>query len=333
MPARRLLRARNLLALVGVAVLSFLAGPRARVDPSWHEPGLPATLPELVTTLEALELGVSGLRPGDGMGIVWADPSEPTVTPLALVYLHGFSADRHEVEPLLTDLGDRLGANVFFTRLHGHGRDASAMADAAAEDWLDDAARAVAVGARIGERVVLVGTSTGGTLATWAAARPEAAGRVDALVLISPNFGVADASASALLLPWGGTIARLVVGPERCFEPENDAQARHWTTCYPTSALPPMLALVDHVRSMDLSTVEVPVLVLMHPDDRVVDAARTLRVVDRLTGTDPVVEVIEETSDPSRHVLAGEIVSPASTDVVRDVILDFLEARGLRAAG
>jgi hypothetical protein len=69
--------------------------------------------------------------------------------------------------------------------------------------------------------------------------------------------------------------------------------------------------------------------VLYHPDDGVVDEEETLRVVGGMTGTDPVVEVVTQTSDRARHVLAGDIVSPASNDEVRDAVLSFLRSRGV----
>ena len=312
-----------LLAVVGVA------GPRPDVDDRWMEPRLPASGPELSPAaldeyLTATEAAVPDLRPGDAKGIVWADDETPARTPASLVYLHGFSADRHEIEPVVSLLGASLGANVYFTRLTGHGRDGAAMEAATAADWLDDTAEAVAVGAAIGERVVVIGTSTGGTLASWAAMRPESHGRIDALVLVSPNFQPKDRSSRVLLYPWGGTLARLLVGPERCFEPENDAQERHWTTCYPTSSLLPMMALVEHVRTMSLEGWGVPTLLVYAPEDRVVDAQETERVLASLPGDLLRVHVVAETGDPASHVLAGDVLSPETNQELHDVIASFV---------
>ena len=165
---------KRLLTVGVVCALGLVAllGPRPDFEDRWIEPSLEA---DLDAYLSGSEAGVSDLRPGDGKVIEWIDPSSPSVSPLSLVYLHGFSADRHEVDPLVGDLARELGANVFFTRLRGHGRDGAAMGEVSVEDWLDDVAEAVRIGSYIGERVVLVGTSTGGTLALWAAARDEAA--------------------------------------------------------------------------------------------------------------------------------------------------------------
>jgi pimeloyl-ACP methyl ester carboxylesterase len=319
------LRRPSALALMGVVTVAFLAGlgPRPRFEERWREPELSVT--DLDAWLAAREAGVPGVRAGDEKGIVWADPDARGRTPLSIVYLHGFSADRHEIEPVVSELASALGANAFFTRLTGHGRASDAMAEASVEAWLDDTAEAVAIGRRLGERILLIGTSTGGTLATWAAARPEADAALLGLVLVSPNFQPKDRTSRVLLYPWGGVLARMVVGPERCFRPENADQERHWTTCYPVAALPPMMALVERVRTMDLSGVETPTLALYDLDDMVVDAAETERVLDGMTGTNVVRVHVPSSSDPARHVLAGDIVSPDSNEEVLAMMLAFAQ--------
>lgn len=308
--------------LLGAALVAFLVGPRVDFEDRWVEPDLPV---DLASYLASSEARVPGVRPGDAKSIEWIDPAAPSVTPLSLVYLHGFSADRHEVEPLVSELARRLGANAYFTRLRGHGRDGPAMGEATVESWFDDATEAVAIGGLIGEQVVLIGTSTGGTLAIWAATRPEAAGRIASLVLISPNLGIQDPAAPILLWPWGGAIARLIVGPERCFEPKSAEQERHWTTCYPTSALLPMMALVDRVRSLPPGSVEVPTLTLYAHGDQIVDPTATERVMSRLSAERAELHVVEGSGDPEQHVIAGAIMSPETTDSVLRQILDFVE--------
>jgi pimeloyl-ACP methyl ester carboxylesterase len=307
----------------------ILLGPRARFEGSWIEPSIG---PDLDAYLATAESAVPGLKPGEAKSVVWADPATRAATPLSLVYLHGFSADRHEVEPLVSDLAYELAANAYFARLSGHGRDAAALGEAGVSDWVRDVAEAVVVGARIGERVVLMGTSTGATLALWAAAQPEAAGRVAALVLISPNLGLRDRTSRILTWPWGGVIARAVVGPERCFEPQTPDQALHWTVCYPTRALLPMAALVRHVRSMDLAAVKSPTLLVYSPQDRVVDPTETRGVLAGLGGEGPSVYVVDGSGDRAAHVVAGSIMSPETTDAVRERVVDFLERSGVLSA-
>jgi hypothetical protein len=81
----------------------------------------PATLPDdLDAWLAARESAVPALRPDSGKEILWA-AAPGAKTPLAVVYLHGFSADREEIRPVPDDVATALGANLFLTRLAGHG--------------------------------------------------------------------------------------------------------------------------------------------------------------------------------------------------------------------
>ena len=134
-----------------------------------------ATLPDdLDAHLAAREAVFDDLTPGTQKRIVWAGtPGEKT--PLALIYLHGFSSTSEEVRPVPDRVAAALGANLYFARLAGHGRTGTALAGATAEDWLTDLAEALAIGTRIGERVILLGTSTGATLATIGLGDPSIA--------------------------------------------------------------------------------------------------------------------------------------------------------------
>jgi esterase/lipase len=302
-----------------------LAGPRARMG---SLDAVPAVGEDVEAHLRASEAAFPDIRPGDAKRIVWADPARGARTPLSLVYLHGFSADSHEVEPLVTGLGQRLGANVYFTRLAGHGRTPEAMGEASIDAWLRDVAEGMEIGRRLGERVVLIGTSTGGTLATWAAMQADVAEGLAALVLLSPNFHPRNRSTRLLLWPWGRWIARVAQGPERCFEVRSEAQARHWTSCYPTSALLPMMALVEDVRTSDLSRVRVPTLVLYASTDQVVDPAETERAFAAFGSPDKALQRIENPGDPDGHVIAGDVLSPGATPEIEDRIAAFLTASG-----
>jgi esterase/lipase len=317
--SRRL--ARSVAAgIVLVLALTIRLGPRTSVDERWAPFG---AVGPLEARLARAEAGVSGLRPGEAKAIVWANPSNPGRTPVSLVYLHGFSADRHEIDPLVGDVAREIGANVYYARLAGHGQDGAALGQATAEEWLVDASQAVDIGARIGNQVVLVGTSTGATLALWAASHPRSPGSLAAVVLSSPNLGLRDPTSEVLLWPWGELVARALLGAERCFEPKNEAQALHWTTCYPPRALVEMMSLVDLVRYRDLSGFRPRALVLYSRRDRIVDPAATERMLEAL-GERGVADVVDDSDDPEHHVIAGEIMSPGTTDRVRRRIVEFL---------
>jgi esterase/lipase len=323
-PARR--RGRWLVfgcAFTAALAMLGAAGPVTHFDASVRPVALPADLDDY---LARAERGVPALRDGAQRRIVWRDPARKTRTAYAVIYLHGFSASAPETAPLAERVAAALDANLYLTRLRGHGRDGAAMAEASAGDWLNDAAEAQAIGERLGERVVVIGTSTGGTLATWLAVRPGGT-HPHAVVLISPNFGAADPRERLLLLPWAGNLLPLLA-PTYEFPAANAAHARHWTTRFPSSVLLQLAALVDHVSRLPLESIAVPTLTFYAKGDQVVDVVRLLAAQQRIgsAGGAPkqLVEVMDS-GDPRQHVLAGDILSPATTAAIAVRIVAFVD--------
>jgi len=286
---------------------------------------IPTSLDDLDAWLATSEARVPGLREDAAKTVVWANEGAHAPTPRSVIYLHGFSADPREVDPLPQVVAQRMGANLCYARLTGHGRDGAAMAEASLDDWLADADEAMTLGARLGERVVVMGTSTGGTLTLWLAAQRRWRERMAALVLLSPNLRLRSRAAALVRGPLRGLLLRLVVGREYRFEPQNESQARHWTTQYPSISLLPMIELTRRVRRLHLEDVNVPVFVAYSPLDRVVDPKSALAAVDRLASPVKRRYVVRGDGDAQHHVLAGDILSPGTTAGLAAEILDFLE--------
>src|SRR5262249_36987076 len=193
-----------------------------------------------------------GVKPGLAKEILWNDPARRNKTPVALAYLHGFSASRKDISPVVETLARSLGANVFFTRLAAHGLTRSTeFATVTPQDWLDDAREALAIGRRIGERTILIGTSTGALLATLVAHednRPDIA----ALVLLSPNFLLRDHRAQFLSGPLGPLLARIFIGNEHAFRSANAKQSGFWTPRFPSQGIVALMNLVNYAPGIPL---------------------------------------------------------------------------------
>jgi len=305
--------------LVFLVLALFLSGPRVDLNTTLHPLVLP---PDLDTYLARKEAAYQDIVPGTEKKIVWAHaPGEQT--PLAIVYVHGYSASRQDTAPLAALIAARLHANLYSTRLSGHGRGSEAMLDGSVNSWLDDMHEAVEIGKRLGRRVVIVGCSTGGTLAVWQAAHSDR-DEVAALVLLSPNFGPADRRTEILTWPWGAQLAELLVGKIRSWKPVNEAHGRYWTSSYPVRALVPMMGLVKLTRSLDLQTLKTPTLVIYAPDDKTVDTTAIIAAFQKMGVGEKKLIAYDQSGDPSRHVLAGDVLSPGSTEPLVQMIADFL---------
>ncbi len=308
----------GLLILV-IIVAVFLAGPRIEINTTVHPVIIPTDLEAYVANSES---AIDDIVPGTEKIIIWAGETG-VQTPLSVVYLHGFSASRQETAPLSEIVASDLGANLFYTRFTGHGRNGTAMLEGSVHAWLSDAYEALVIGRRLGKKVIVIGMSTGGTAATWLATN-DFSDTVAAFVLISPNFALTDSRSRVLSWPWGGYLAELFIGPERSWDPVNDRQGRFWTHRYPTRALLPMMGMVDLANSLDLSTIDTPFLIIYSPDDQIVSSNSTEAMYQRIGTRQKQLIAFSNAEDPSQHVLAGDILSPGSTEVIARVILNFI---------
>lgn len=278
---------------------------------------------DLDVYLERAEAGVPGIQPNQHKEIVWADSQSKAKTPVAIVYIHGFSASPGEMRPLPDIVAKNLEANLYLARLKGHVTTTNPMADVSVNAWVNDLAEAIAIGERLGERVVVLGTSTGGALTTWALAQPAFKDRIHAAVFFSPNYGVQAFGSSLLTLPFARELSRLVLGETRSFEPGTDLQRLYWTTTYPVEAILPMAETVRLAVNAPVETVKTPALFLISAEDKVVIPAITRGIEKRWGGPHRLVEV-DGVEDPSRHVLAGEAMSPGTTDRLADLVTGWL---------
>lgn len=312
--------------LVVAAGAIWVTAPR----PGWPDfAALPATEPgdDLDVWLHAREGVFDDIVPGAEKAVIWAD-TPGAQTELAVVYLHGFSASRREISPVPETIAARLGANYFATRLAGHGRSGGAvpgeaLGAASVEDWALDLAEAIAIGRRLGKRVVLIGTSTGGSLATLATLEPQWQDNIAALVTISPNFGLRDSQAWTLDLPYAPYWLPRVSGPERGGDPTSEDHGLYWTTRYPSSALFPLRSVQLAAAAADHSAAKVPMLVFYSANDHLVQPEATARVIQQW-GARADSHVINNSGDPGQHVIAGDIRSPETNDFVINATLEWL---------
>jgi esterase/lipase len=309
-----------IVALVITGVTLWFLTP-ARLEPAVAAVEVPADLDDWLLATEKSAAERYGLIADTEKRITWFDAQQPTA--YSVLYLHGFSATRQETAPLARVVANALGANLFETRLAGHGRQRDALTAVRAEDWLDDAAEALAVASRLGQRVIVIGTSTGATLAAAMLDHP-AMQAVDTLVMISPNFAPRDTKASWMTRPAGPLLARLLVGETRSWTPHNAQQARFWSTSYPMATTVEVMRLVDLANRILPTTVSQRLLMFYSLEDTVISAEAALDVFAETNAPQKTAIAVTDPGDPSSHVLAGDILSAAKTAELAATIVDFI---------
>ena len=252
----------------------------------------------------------NNLRPNTEKKIIWADKSS-IKTKISLVFIHGFSASRFELNPVIENVAKELGANIFFTRLTGHGQDGQSLADATLKDWIKDTDEAIKIGAILGDSIVLIGSSTGCSLIHTILEHQQ---NISSVIYVSPNFGTKSFRGQLLRIPGIKNLLPIIFGKEISFSSQNPDHKKCWTLSYPPVAL---LAIKDSVmaaRKCNHSKIKVPILFWFSDEDKVVSAKATRRIMSKMGGNISTHNPpLSDEDDPSRHGILGDILSPSQT--------------------
>lgn len=252
-----------------VLVVVYFAGPNPSTPVySTTIPAVPAESSSLENYIKQQEAG-HNVKPDNQARIIWANDSSKNITEYSLVYLHGFTATQAEGDPVHRDLAKKFGCNLYLSRLAEHGIDTTEpMVNLTADNYWHTAKEALAIGKQIGKKVILVGTSTGGTLALKLAAEyPD----IHALMLMSPNIAINDPTAWILNNPWGLQIARMVTGSKYLDSKDTREDYRkYWTWHYRIEAAVSLEELLETTMTKEtFEKVTQPTLVLYYYKDKI----------------------------------------------------------------
>lgn len=257
------------LLIPAILIIAYLLGPNPSTPVYSNDmPAVPAEPVALASFIKQQEAAHT-IKPDNEARVVWANDSSKNKTEYALVYLHGFTASQGEGDPVHRNLAKKFGCNLYLSRLAEHGIDTTEpMVNLTADNYWESAKQALAIGKQLGNKVILVGTSTGGTLALKLAAEyPD----VYALILLSPNIAINDPTAWILNNPWGLQIARLVKSSKYIdSEDSTEAYRKYWTYHYRIEAAVTLEELVE--TSMNKKTfekVKQPTLTLYYYKDNI----------------------------------------------------------------
>lgn len=310
-----------LLFLIGV----YFSGPRP------DKPVFQASLPGIPETPDSLENyirrreALHKVKPGNEAKIVWMD-SARNKTEYAVVYLHGFSASPNEGAPVHRRFSAAFGCNLYLARLSDHGVDTteSLLLYTADRAW-NSAREALAIGTRLGQKVIVMSTSTGGTLALMLAAKfPD---RVHALINLSPNIAINNPAAFLLNDPWGLYIARMVMGGKYRETGASEEKARYWNEKYRLESAVQLQELLESSMTEEtFRSISQPSLTLYYyktekEQDPEVKVSAMLEMNQQL-GTPDSLKVAKAMPNAGAHVLGSPMTSK-DVDGVYAEIEDF----------
>ena len=258
--------------------------------------------------------------------LLFADPSSPNKTALSVLHLHGFSACRQETAPIAEQLAGQLGANLVEVRLAGHGLKDGVM-QASAEDWLQTVTNAFDLAHRIGDEVIMIGTSTGAPLGCWAAkALADEFAPPRAMVYMAPNFGIKQPFAWLLTLPGSTWFVPRLLGKHRTWVAESEAVARYWSTSYPIQAVIEMQKVVRWFEEQESSSWDIPLGMMLGDLDPTISSKKALATLDNWSNPMSRRLSIPNETILAEHVFAGDICGPNLTQHCVDSFEQFIRS-------
>lgn len=305
---------------------TYFVGPKPpKAELNRDLPSLPSGGKNLELFIAKKEAGFN-VKPDNEARIIWAEEGTKSRTEYALLYLHGFSASWMEGYPANIEFARYFGMNAYFPRLASHGLETEEPLIDMTPDYLWESAKeAMMVARSLGKKIIVMGTSTGGTLALMLAAEfPE---YVDGLILYSPNIRINNSSAFLLARPWGLQIARAVTKNRyRVTEDDVDSKnCQYWYCQYRLEGVVYLQQLVDAAMKKETyERVTVPVFLGYYykdeeNQDQTVRVDAMLKMFNQL-GTSVGKKVEKSFPEAGDHVIASELTSGAVREVLQETI-------------
>lgn len=302
------------LVIVVILTVTYLSGPKM------PKPELNSTLPGRITEASlaeeiilAREAGIPNIREGNHSLLVWNDDSLKGKTEFCLLYLHGFSASPFEGNPVHVNFGQRFGMNVYAPRLAEHGLITDdALLNMTPDNLWESAKNALVVAKALGEKVIIMGTSTGGTLALSLAEKfPD---MVEGLFLFSPNVRIYDKSSVLLAKPWGLQIARAVLGGDYRILEEDPETDPYWYNKYRVESLIYLQQLIEQtMTSKVFENITIPVFVgYYYKDEENQDNTVSTKAIEWMfesLGTQSEKKQIIAFPEAGAHVICNKLTS------------------------
>jgi pimeloyl-ACP methyl ester carboxylesterase len=295
-------------------------------------PSEPSALEQYIAANEARHK----LKPDNEARIVWND-STKRKTPYSVVYLHGFSASQEEGDPVHVDFAKRFGCNLYLARLSDHGVDTTEqLLYFTGDRFWESSKEALQIGKAIGDKVILLSTSTGGTMALMLAA--EFPDDVFAMINMSPNIRINDPAAFVSNNPWGLSLVRMVLGGDyNVVKYDTIARNQYWNTRYRIESIPQLQEILEaRMNPGTFEKVKCPTLTLYYYKDEqhqdpTVKVSAMLEMNDQL-GTPGDKKVMVAIPNAGAHVLGSPLASSAVPSVEKGCYDFAVEKLGMKPA-
>lgn len=318
----------TLIVIVGLILLAYVAGPRVKYDePVFFDVEEIEEDTDPDAWLKSREVSVVDLKPDNEARIVWWDDSLKSQTEYVVVYFHGFSASQEEGNPVHRDFARRYGANLLLTRLEDHGRsDKNSFMNLTPDNYLQSAEEALELAKKLGDKVIVMASSTGATLATILASQGA---DIHALILYSPNIDLENKTSNIAVYPWGRQMAQLVLGGSYYKVKYTPEAAKYWNEIYHINGIFVVKSLIRTFMNREtFEGISIPVFAGYYYKndqecDKVISIRRIREFFEQISTPEDEKRLVAFDT-PGNHVMTSPIMSK-DVETVKLATYEFAE--------
>lgn len=266
------------------------------------------------------------LKPGAEAKVIWQEDKKHEKSEYAIVYLHGFRASHPEGDPVHKKIADQLGAHLYLSRFEEHGvLSPNPLRNLTEQKLIDSARFSFAMGRKLGRKVILMGTSTGGSLALVLAATSPFREYINSLILYSPLIRFYGLKQKLLQWPLTRNILNIIPGRSYSINESvaTKAEERIWNTSYALQGALALGKFVDHyMRPTTYKKVQCPVFAGYYYKNR--------QLQDKVVSVKAIQNMMQKLATPSKyrtsvsfphaqtHVICSSLLSQSVPDVIKE---------------
>ena len=322
----------SLLAFIGI----FLVWIGIAIFPILSVEKLPNNFPRVSSIpedidayLEKKESEVSDIYPYAEKTVLWKN-SKKNRTKYSIVFIHGFTTTGYQSKEFLNKLSSELDANLFMTRLSGHGVPYEGTKQMQIDKIMYDVSEAIIIGEKIGENVILVGHSLGGALSMLAADDEVLSKKIDTLVLFAPgnsgfsSFAFTNTLISSLVDRTGSLCWLIDCNPRSFMElPDDEKWENYFATDFDTNIFYQIARIPFATDSISYETISTSALVFYDENDRLVNASKLKSNFKKWAAKNKIVSVETLETDRGRHMFPS-ISNPHLDQMFLDEIKNWV---------
>jgi len=298
-------------------------------QPTFSLKDLPSDPSALDDWLQQQEDSVPKLKNSARASIIWANPEKKKPTDFALVYLHGFKASHPEGDPIHKEVARHFGWNLFLSRLAGHGLDVDKPLLDFKPGLLERSAEeALIIGKELGKKIILMGTSTGGSLSLYLASDSQLNRSIEALILYSPLVKFYSYNHLLLGNRTGRTLLKMIPGRHYMVKSESGVSPKEKEIWYDSYAMQGALSLGKFVQETMTSSlfenIRIPTFTGYYyrnkkRQDKVVSVKAIKYMYERL-GTPKPRKILKNYPKAGTHVISSGLLSKSVEEIKNDTI-------------